>query len=400
MERALPPLSITILPPTHDPWLLYDGSPPSTATYASMNSTLKPLKALLALIVLVIIVVTIVGNALVCLAVVLVRKLKHPANFLIVSLAIADFLVGLLVMPLASVDLLFSKWPLGRSMCKLWTTADLTLCTASIVSLCAISVDRYLIITRPLRYAAARTTTRMLFYIAVVWIIAAIVSLSSHIISNLLDSETPENQICQVIQHFAYQIYATIISFYGPTVIMLVLYVQIWRAAKRIARNDHDQTIHIHSGLDKNGNDRIKLFSGSEKSSQIVKNEQRRYLHRPSAFFHAVKVPLIRHDDRNECKARKTLGVIMSVYIICWLPFFSLALLKSCLHLQVPYWLDVVTLWLGYSNSTLNPAIYCKYNKDFRVPFREMLACRCATLQNVMRQQSFTSRYGPPESNF
>ncbi|PIO77602.1 hypothetical protein TELCIR_00309 [Teladorsagia circumcincta] len=46
-------------------------------------------------------------------------------------------------------------------------------------------------------------------------------------------------------------------------------------------------------------------------------------------------------------------------------------------------------------SSTLNPAIYCKYNKDFRVPFREMLACRCATLQNVMRQQSFTSRYGP-----
>ncbi|KAK5968367.1 hypothetical protein GCK32_009247 [Trichostrongylus colubriformis] len=45
--------------------------------------------------------------------------------------------------------------------------------------------------------------------------------------------------------------------------------------------------------------------------------------------------------------------------------------------------------------STLNPAIYCKYNKDFRVPFREMLACRCATLQHVMRQQSFTSRYGP-----
>ncbi|VDP13323.1 unnamed protein product [Heligmosomoides polygyrus] len=45
--------------------------------------------------------------------------------------------------------------------------------------------------------------------------------------------------------------------------------------------------------------------------------------------------------------------------------------------------------------ATLNPAIYCKYNKDFRIPFREMLACRCATLQHVMRQQSFTSRYGP-----
>ena len=60
------------------------------------------------------IVTTIVGNSLVCLAVLLVRKLQHPANYLIVSLAVADCLVGLLVMPLALVDLLFEEWPLGR----------------------------------------------------------------------------------------------------------------------------------------------------------------------------------------------------------------------------------------------------------------------------------------------
>lgn len=86
-----------------------------------------------------------------------------------------------------------------RSMCKLWTTADLTLCTASIVSLCAISVDRYLVITRPLRYSAMRTTARMLAYIAIVWVIAAVVSISSHIIANLLDTEKSEDRVCQVI---------------------------------------------------------------------------------------------------------------------------------------------------------------------------------------------------------
>ncbi|ETN80314.1 7 transmembrane receptor [Necator americanus] len=396
MERALAPVSYIILPVTHDPWpddvADLSSSPTTNITSHSMSVLLK---ALLAIVVTVMIIVTIIGNALVCLAVVLVRKLKQPANFLIVSLAIADFFVGMLVMPLALVDLLFPEWPLGRSVCKLWTTADLTLCTASIVSLCAISVDRYLVITRPLRYSAMRTTARMLVYIAIVWVVAAVVSLSSHIIANLLDSQGADDRICQVIQHFAYQIYATIISFYGPTLIMLILYVKIWRAAKQIARKDHDQSTHAHVDVNKNCNDHMDLISEVQNPLKMVKSDHRGYLHRPSALFHAVRMPLIRQNDRSECKARKTLGVIMSVFIICWLPFFSLALLKSCLSLAVPSWLDVLALWLGYSNSTLNPAIYCKYNKDFRVPFREMLACRCATLQHVMRQQSFSSRYGP-----
>ncbi|KHJ99948.1 7 transmembrane receptor [Oesophagostomum dentatum] len=200
MERALPPLSYTILPLTHEPW--HDGVEDAAASPAqpdAANSSSALLKVSLAMLVLVMIIVTVVGNALVCLAVVLVRKLQQPANFLIVSLAIADFFVGMLVMPLALVDLLFPQWPLGRSMCKLWTTADLTLCTASIVSLCAISVDRYLVITRPLRYSAMRTTARMLVYIAIVWVIAAVVSLSSHIIASLLDTQESDGRICQTI---------------------------------------------------------------------------------------------------------------------------------------------------------------------------------------------------------
>ncbi|CAD6185175.1 unnamed protein product [Caenorhabditis auriculariae] len=409
MVRAVPisPIASYTIVPLSSPW------PPENIR--TPGPTPSNHKVVLAVAVLVTILLTTIGNALVCLAVLLVRKLKQPQNFLIVSLAVADFFVGLVVMPLALVDLLFDEWPIGSFMCSFYTTADLTLCTASIVNLCAISVDRYLVISRPLRYSAQRTTKRMLVYILAVWVVAAVVSFSSHIIANLLYDEKDSIGVttCQVVPHFIYQIYATIIAFYGPTLIMVILNIKIWRAAKRLAKQDrilsHCNSVEVDRPTNNNTSqtEHSDLLPEKEPQAPTITKEranstnsrlfklERKYLHRPSQFFNAMKGPLVRHNEKSECKARKTLGVIMSVFIICWLPFFFLAILKSCLDVQVPYWLDTLTLWLGYSNSTLNPMIYCKYNKEFRVPFREMLACRCSTLQSVMRQQSFTSRYGP-----
>jgi hypothetical protein len=68
----------------------------------------------LTITVTILIVITLVGNLMVCFAISLVRRLKsQPANLLLVSLALADFLVGLLVMPIALVNLLDDRWILG-----------------------------------------------------------------------------------------------------------------------------------------------------------------------------------------------------------------------------------------------------------------------------------------------
>lgn len=69
------------------------------------------------------IVVTVVGNLLVCLSVVLVKKLRKPQNYLLVSLALSDLFVALFVMPFAIMfELHGGIWPLNYALCDLWVS--------------------------------------------------------------------------------------------------------------------------------------------------------------------------------------------------------------------------------------------------------------------------------------
>ncbi len=82
----------------------------------------------------------------------------------------------------------------------------------------------------------------------------------------------------------------------------------------------------------------------------------------------------------------------MGCFILCWLPFFILALIKPIrlnsgmlLGDFIPKWLDSFLLWLGYFNSALNPMIYARFNREFRRPFVEILCFRCRNINNKLR---------------
>lgn len=86
---------------------------------------------------------TICGNLLVVMSVCFVKKLKQPSNYLIVSLAIADLSVAVAVMPFVSItDLIGGQWIFGRVFCNVFIAMDVMCCTASIMTLCVISIDR------------------------------------------------------------------------------------------------------------------------------------------------------------------------------------------------------------------------------------------------------------------
>ncbi|RZC41494.1 7tm 1 and/or 7TM GPCR Srsx domain containing protein [Asbolus verrucosus] len=141
------------------------------------SSTTHVQKLALAGLLSVVIVVVIVGNTLVILAVITTKRLRTVTNCFVMSLALADWLVGVFVMPPAVANTLMDAWKLGRTLCDIWVSLDILLCTASILSLCAISVDRYLAVTQPLSYSKRRRSKKLAsFMIFVVWLSSAFIT--------------------------------------------------------------------------------------------------------------------------------------------------------------------------------------------------------------------------------
>lgn len=200
-------------------------------------------RVLLVLVLLLIIIGTVIGNLLVCVAVCLVRKLRRPYNYLLVSLAVSDLCVALLVMPMALLLELLGEWQFGGLACDVWVSFDVLSCTASILNLCMISVDRYLAITKPLEYGVKRTPRRMVGYIAFVWLGAAFISLPPILI--LGNEHGEDGSICEVCKNFWYQIYATFGSFYIPLTVMVIVYYKIFCAAKRIVNEERKAQAHL-----------------------------------------------------------------------------------------------------------------------------------------------------------
>lgn len=358
-----------------------------------------------------IIICTVIGNSLVCISVAIVRRLQSPSNLLIVSLAVADLFVGLLVMPLAAVLEINGSWILGPIVCDMWTTTDVLLCTSSILNLCAISVDRYFVITRPFQYAMKRTPRRMGIMVLIVWVVSAVVSIPP--VFGWKSAHVPF--LCVISNDVGYQIYATLCAFYLPLIVMVCIYFKIWRVSSKITKSEaktkigsFDKGAQFHltrsshdygdSSILANGSLRDGNCNGDDDGSLenlSKKTEVDKYKRRFTIRSLLPKQQKL--SNTKERKATKTLGIIMGCFTLCWLPFFILALVKTCC--TVPVALDSTLLWLGYANSFLNPMIYARFNREFRTPFKEILMFRCHGINTRMRSESYVEQYGPVASH-
>lgn len=185
--------------------------------------------SMLAILVIlgILILATIIGNVFVMAAVVLERNLHNVSNYLTASLAAADLLVAVLVMPLAAVQEVSSGWFLGRRLCDMWTSFDLVCCTASILHLVAISLDRYWAVTR-VDYIHNRSGRRMLVMISASWGLSVVISVPPLFIQRDPGYDPDETGACVISQDPAYTIFSTVGAFYLPFLFMMIIYLKVY----------------------------------------------------------------------------------------------------------------------------------------------------------------------------
>uniref|UniRef100_A0A8C2BKW9 D(3) dopamine receptor n=1 Tax=Cyprinus carpio TaxID=7962 RepID=A0A8C2BKW9_CYPCA len=175
------------------------------------------------------------GNVLVCIAVLREKGLQTTTNYLVVSLAVADLLVASLVMPwVVYLEVVGGSWLFSRLYCNVFVTLDVMMCTASILNLCAISIDRYTAVVMPVLYNTTHSSRkRVSVMIATVWVLAFAVSCPL-----LFGFNTTDDPAVCSISNPDFVIYSSVVSFYLPFIVTLLVYVRIYiflrRRRKRI----------------------------------------------------------------------------------------------------------------------------------------------------------------------
>ncbi|KFP04386.1 D(3) dopamine receptor [Calypte anna] len=193
------------------------------------NNTTEPdlphSHAYYALCYCILILAIIFGNVLVCLAVLRERTLQTTTNYLVVSLAVADLLVATLVMPwVVYLEVTGGVWTFSRVCCDIFVTMDVMMCTASILNLCAISIDRYTAVVKPVQYQySTGQSSRVSLMIVIVWMLAFAVSCPLLFGFNT----TGDPSVCS-ISNPSFIIYSSLVSFYLPFMVTLLLYVRIY----------------------------------------------------------------------------------------------------------------------------------------------------------------------------
>ncbi|BFF92261.1 tachykinin-like peptides receptor 99D [Drosophila madeirensis] len=311
------------------------------------------------------------GNLIVVWIVMTTKRMRTVTNYFIVNLSIADAMVSSLNVTFNYYYMLDSDWPFGELYCKISQfIAMLSIC-ASVFTLMAISIDRYVAIMRPLQPRMSKRCN--LAIAAVIWLASTLISCPMMIFYKTEEvpvqgnstrtvcyPEWPDGQTNHSMLEYIYNILIMILTYILPIVSMTVTYsrvgIELW-GSKTIGECTPRQTENV----------------------------------------------------RSKRRVVKMMIVVVLIFAICWLPFHSYFLVTSCYPAitEAPFIqeLYLAIYWLAMSNSMYNPIIYCWMNSRFRYGFK-MVFRWCLFVRvgadSLNRRDNLTSRYscsGSPDHN-
>uniref|UniRef100_A0A8C6U4W1 G-protein coupled receptors family 1 profile domain-containing protein n=1 Tax=Neogobius melanostomus TaxID=47308 RepID=A0A8C6U4W1_9GOBI len=247
-----------------------------------------------------------------------IKILHSPTNLILLSLAVSDFFVGILVIPVES-HMSQTCWALGDLMCVVFYAVPVTLVSASVGNMVLISVDRYVAICDPMHYQTRITMKVIGISVAVCWL-GSLLYMFCLIYENLVEPgrDTSCRGECVITVSGEPDL---VIAFIIPVTVIVVLYLRVFVVAVSQARAMRS---HIHN--------QQNVVSVTARKSEI--------------------------------KAAKNLGVVVVVFLICYSPYYCMSLTDGDLLIGSPNEM-LIGFWL-YFNSTLNPVIYALFYPWFR----------------------------------
>ncbi|XP_018516244.1 trace amine-associated receptor 13c-like [Lates calcarifer] len=262
-------------------------------------------------------------NLLVIISISHFRQLHSPTNLLILSLAVSDLLVGLLLMP---VEILFTEacWLLGDLMCAVYYVVVFIITSSSVGNMVLISIDRYLAICDPLRYTTRVTLDRTKICVCLCWICSGLYN--SLILKDFLRHPDSQNSCygeCVVVLNYITGAIDCVFTFFGPITVIITLY--------------------------------LRVFVVAVSQAQAV---------RPHIAAVTLQRSVTVTAKKSELKAARTLGVVIVVFLICFCPYYSPSLMGE--DIEDSSSSSPFVVWLLNFNSCLNPMIYAFFYPWFR----------------------------------
>uniref|UniRef100_A0A8C4R8H4 Adenosine receptor B1a n=1 Tax=Eptatretus burgeri TaxID=7764 RepID=A0A8C4R8H4_EPTBU len=269
-------------------------------------------------------VLSIVGNGLVCIAVMRTRHLQTITNYFIVSLAVADICVGIVAIPSAILE----EFGLPRHnfhLCVLMLSSIVVFTESSVLSLLAVAVERYLAIFSPLRYQALMTHRNALITILIAWIFSIVIGLVPTMGWHL---PPPKNGNCFfiLVVNMSYNVNFIFFGcFLPPLLFMFFIYTHIFLEVRRQLR---------------------KIATEGDLT-------------------------------KKEIKTATSLFLVLFIFCLCWLPLHIINIIfLHCPSCYMPFPLVSASIILSHINSAVNPIFYSFRMRSFRRAFLNIILCR------------------------